>query len=75
MLLRASRFRSAVAFTTDLTEEHLRAEARQFPRTVEHTPEWLAAKYAEFGIDAEAEAAAGAEARAQAERRKDAGEA
>ena len=62
-------------FTTDLTEEHLRAEARQFPRTVEHTPEWLAAKYAEFGIDAEAEAAAGAEARAQAERRTDAGEA
>lgn len=62
-------------FTKEITAEHLREEARQFPRTPEHTPQWLAAKFAEFDIDPVAEAAAGAEARAETERRKEVGEA
>lgn len=52
--------------TKGIDEKRLREEAQYFPRDEEHTPEWLAAKFAEHGIDPAAEAEAGREQRERA---------
>lgn len=57
--------------TKEPDAQRYREEAQYFPRSPEHTPDWLAAKFEEHGIDPAEEKEIGAELRARAETARD----